>query len=159
MGVPVTAPDMVSIIEKVLAAHQPFSSHWDHPREMVNTASCDCGNLSSGAEQPDALHAAHQARAVMAAINETSRPEFGIKGEDRVKPYGRDRRSAQLEAPRRRATFVTRSVTAWTAVEGLASPSVGKRGSTTSARAGDVSVPVISTFRTRSSPERTRTTT
>lgn len=132
-----TAPDMVSLIEKVLAAHQPFSSHWDHPREMVNTASCDCGNLSSGAEQPDALHAAHQARAVMAAISEAGAVEWGweyrglVGGEfDRriTRNWTADRaltrEEAQSEVDNMNsrhpniARLIHRNATAWTAVEG-----------------------------------------
>ena len=64
-----------------------------------------------------ATHAAHQARAVLAAIEQAGSVQYGVKGEGRVKEYGRDRRRAQLAARGRGAAFISRLTLPWTAVE------------------------------------------
>lgn len=119
-----TAPDLVEVVAGVLAGHQPFSSHWDYPIGMVNTATCDCGNLESGAEQPDQLHAAHQARAVLDALAEAG-SVYGVRwhvsgcsgiNQCTSKRHA-ERQAARLIESGHGAEVVSRLVFPWTAVE------------------------------------------
>jgi len=86
----VTAPDLVEVIAGVLAGHQPLISadpgdSWSPPEESVT---CTCGEdlggwvaSGSGWEWPnwDADIAAHQARAVLAALEGAGTVEWGVQ--------------------------------------------------------------------------------
>lgn len=70
---PVTAPDMVSVIQVVLAKHQRFdaSSGFDGCTCLID----QLGNETASLTEP--LYA-HQARAVLAAISEAGTVEWGV---------------------------------------------------------------------------------
>ncbi len=70
----VTAPDMVSVIAAALLAHSPRSAMESRIGPTV-TSYCACGaeiGEEPPLEWPAQNHAAHQARAVLAAITEAS---------------------------------------------------------------------------------------
>lgn len=104
-----STPPLVDVIESALVKHREVQVAL-----YPDYYNCACGYRS------EAQPTTHQARAVLDALTEAGGVEvqFGVKGEGRVKEYGRDRRSAQLDAKRRRAKLVSRVTTAWTAVEG-----------------------------------------
>jgi len=114
------APDLESIIAAALAGHDTWVPDTEHGAVVCD----ECGwEIYSKWVDPNAEQTteqrkyAHQARAVLAALRGAGTVQFGATGEGRVREYGRDRRSAQLSARRRRGALVSRMVTPWTAVE------------------------------------------
>lgn len=70
--------DMVSVIAEVLAEHQLAMG--TNRLGGNNTALCVCAYRTEGIAIFTNLHAAHQARAVLAAISEAGNVEWGVAG-------------------------------------------------------------------------------
>ena len=66
-----------SIIAAVLGRHQPLISV-DYPTGLVTAVACDCDTTYRDLT----THAAHQAAAVLAALQEAGAVEWGVRYED-----------------------------------------------------------------------------
>lgn len=113
-----STPPLVDVIAEVLAGHRASFLTLRPDETFLYECTCSYTETRHAGETPAApslaeWQAAHQARAVLDALERAGGVQFGVKGEGRVKEYGRDRRSAQLDAKRRRAKLVSRVTTAW----------------------------------------------
>lgn len=123
--VPVTTPDMVSVIAAVLVIHYSDSAmpaDLDSPDPQW-IASCDCDWEGTAANHgaAEALHAAHQAAAVLAAISEAGNVEWAVSYDDgsplqrcHTERYAKECAADNLDGG---PTIVSRITTPWERAE------------------------------------------
>lgn len=108
-----TAPDLVSVIEAALIPHDAKVVYYSADEGHVECHGCDWKGPSFTG------FAAHQARAVLAAISEAGTVEWGVHVGGQEKPYTYDSEvSASGDAKCNCCTLVSRIAGPWTAVEG-----------------------------------------